>query len=118
MVGLGPAGWSLLRELLLRCFLGGSFCAALLSFSLLLGGLLRFVAAGGAGGARWVGILGSRARRLLAFGFRRFVSLGLGGLLLLPTGRVSPMITSVSSSSMISVTRFGDTKAPTGTTCQ
>lgn len=58
MVGLGPAGWSLLRELLLRCFLGGSFCAALLSFSLLLGGLLRFVAAGGAGGARWVGILG------------------------------------------------------------
>jgi hypothetical protein len=38
MVGLGPAGWSLLRELLLRCFLGGSFCAALLSFSLLLGG--------------------------------------------------------------------------------
>lgn len=37
MVGLGPAGWSLLRELLLRCFLGGSFCAALLSAFFLAG---------------------------------------------------------------------------------
>jgi hypothetical protein len=80
MVGLGPAGWSLLRELLLRCFLGGSFCAALLSFSLLLGGLLRFVAAGGAGGARWVGILGLVfIRRAGANGVRGLRSEGSDG---------------------------------------
>jgi hypothetical protein len=73
MVGLGPAGWSLLRELLLRCFLGGSFCAALLSA----GGLFRFVAAGG---ARWVGILGLVfIRRAGANGVRGLRSEGSDG---------------------------------------